>query len=206
MVTTHTLPSLPGCISSIRARGHLVGLETSPCMQTSSPACKFGEGRFHFNSRCRLVKYSVDQRFQRCHTKVWQRCQHCNNDNLWNGWGGSSKASMGPSIKKWPGVRASISSSSCGRGVNGLELRHASIWVNTVVSSSYERRTSPTMRRKWRLKLLMAASHNPPKKTDTEQIITDFCVEHGIQWNFIPEHAPHFKWLRTWSLFWGKVA
>ena len=30
------------------------------------------------------------------------------------------------------------------------------------------------------------------KKTDTRQIITDFCTEQGIQWNFIPEHPPHF--------------
>ena len=30
------------------------------------------------------------------------------------------------------------------------------------------------------------------KKTDTEQIITNFCAEEGIQWNFILEHAPHF--------------
>ena len=30
------------------------------------------------------------------------------------------------------------------------------------------------------------------KKIYTEQIIADFCVEQGIQWNFTPEHAPHF--------------
>ena len=29
----------------------------------------------------------------------------------------------------------------------------------------------------------------------TEHVICKFCVDQGIQWSFVPEHAPHFDGL-----------
>jgi len=66
-------------------------------------------------------------------------------------------------MRKWPGVRASIPSSSLFRGTRGLLFRHASIWVRMVESSLNVSLTFPTMRFKC---YLTAASHRPPKLGD----------------------------------------
>ena len=71
---------------------------------------------------------------------------------------------------KCPGVSASISSVFSGSGASGRELRHASIWVLIVVSSSKLTLMSPTIHLMWNVKLLTAASNRPPKCGDCSGI------------------------------------
>ena len=66
-------------------------------------------------------------------------------------------------MRKCPGVKSSIPSDASGKGVNGLELRQASICVSTVVISSKVNFVTPTTFFRCFLKLFTAASHKPPK-------------------------------------------
>ncbi len=75
----------------------------------------------------------------------------------------SGNAANGLPIRKWPGVSASIPSSSLGSGTRGLLLRHALICVSRVENYSYVRLTSRRMRLRWVFIDLTAASHSPPK-------------------------------------------
>ena len=147
-VTTRTLPFPPGWTSTIRARGHFIGVIGSLRKHTMSPTQRLRDGTAHLDSFCKLVIYLVDQHCQKCRTRAWHKHQCRNKDIEVVGDSVSSKASRGAPTRKCPGVRASILSSGCGRGVRSLEFRHASICVKTVVSSSSVRRTPPTIHQK----------------------------------------------------------
>ena len=161
IVTTRTRPSSPWLTSSIIARGHLVGGDCSPCTQTILPICRFWVG-CHCLANCfSWHRYSFDHHCQRWHTMSWQRCQWCNRGTGQNEFWESGMASRRPPMRKWPGVSTSVLSSGCGGGASGLEFRHASIWVETMVNSLNVRHTLPTLRQRWYLKLFTAASHRP---------------------------------------------
>lgn len=78
--------------------------------------------------------------------------------------GRSGKASIGRPIRKWPGVRGAIPSSSfASSDVNrALELRQASIWHKTVIISSNVSLCSPMIRFKWYLQALIPFSQTDP--------------------------------------------
>ena len=59
----------------------------------------------------------------------------------------SGKAAMGVPTMKCPGVKASIPSTGRGRGVSGLEFKHASMCYRTLFGSSSVSLTLPTIRR-----------------------------------------------------------
>ena len=61
------------------------------------------------------------------------------------------------------GVKASTPSEASGKLVSGLELRHASICVSTVIISSKVSFVPATTTLKCFLKLFTAAYHKPPK-------------------------------------------
>ena len=76
---------------------------------------------------------------------------------------GSGSASSGRPMRKCPGVRTSMPSSSHSADMRGLLLRQASICVSTVVNSSNVSLTPATILFKCSFKLLTAASQGPPK-------------------------------------------
>ena len=118
-VTIRAFLSEPGWICSIRARGHLVGCDTSPLKHTMSPTLRFRDKWLQLANCWRLVKYSCEQCCRRWHVTTWQRCQLCNDMGL-DGSARSGNACKGCTIRKWPSVRTSIPSSGWGKGVNGL--------------------------------------------------------------------------------------
>jgi hypothetical protein len=65
-------------------------------------------------------------------------------------------------MRKWPEVNVDGSSGSLERETEGLELRHASICVTSVVNSSKVRHAIPITLLKWHLKDLTPASQIPP--------------------------------------------
>ena len=135
----------------------------SSCKTTTSPTFKFLEGRCYFANRWRLDKYSEDHLCQNWRTRAWHRCQRRRRERVRYENEGSGRASMGLPMRKWPGVSASIPSSSEGRETRGRLLRHASTWVSTVVNSSNVSFTLATIRFRWVFKLFTAASQRPPK-------------------------------------------
>ena len=142
-VTTRTLPSPPGWTSTIQARGNFVGAIGSSRRHTLSSTQRLRDGTGHLEYFCKLVRYSVDQRCEKCRTRAWHKCQCRNRGIEVAGDSVSGNASMGAPTRKCPGVRASIPSSGYGRGVRGLEFKHASLCAKRVVSQ-----TPPTIRRK----------------------------------------------------------
>ena len=120
-------------------------------------------GNLHLLKRWRELRYSVDQRFQKCCVNAWQsRHRLSTGMGVTETWSGND--SRGQPIRKWPGVRgANLLSSFASSAVNrGLELRQASIWHSTVVISSKVSLLSPTIRFKWRLQALTLFSQTEP--------------------------------------------
>ena len=79
-VTTRTFPSCPGWTSTMRARGHFVGAIGSSRNHTMSPTQTLCDGTGHIDSFCKLVRYSVDQRCQKCRTRARHKRQRRNKD------------------------------------------------------------------------------------------------------------------------------
>ena len=128
-----------------------------------------------------VQRYSLDQRCQKWRTRTWQRFQRRNIVIDWNKEGRSGRASMGRPMRKWPEVSASIPSSASGTSVSGLEFKHASIYIRTVVSSSNVSLTSPTIFLKFFM-LLTAASHKPPKCGACSGVnLHCTCMPHVVQ-------------------------
>ena len=147
-VTTRTLPSPPGWTSMIRARGHFIRAIGSSRKHTIQPTWRLCDRTGHLDSFSKLVRYSVDQCCQKCCARAWHKRQRCSKYIEAAGSSIFGKASRGAPTRKCPGVRASVPSSGCGRGVRGLEFKHASICVKTVVNSSTVNQTPPTIHRK----------------------------------------------------------
>lgn len=134
---TRTKPSAPGCNSMIRPSDHSFGGNRSSRIKTKSFSFRFGSSFLHFGRACKCDSQSDDHRRQnirviRCNSK------YCLSIGIlysvaFAGSGGERSESP---IKKWPGVRAVRSSRSADNGHNGLELRHDSILVSSVDSSS----------------------------------------------------------------------
>ena len=104
----------------------------------------------------------------------------------------SGRASRGCPMKKCPGVYASVPSDTLGKGVNGLELRHASICANTVVISSNVNFVPPTTTLKCFLRISTAASHKPPN-----------CgASSGVNFHLILNPAQSWRVLSACPLFW----
>ena len=162
-VTTRTFPSCPGCALITHARGHLVGIVGSSRRHTMVSTCMFGVGFCHFDNLFKVLRYSFDHRFQKWVVSFWHKFHLRNMVTGSRDSVGSGNAIRGFPIRKCPGVNTSNPSESSGRGISGLEFRHASIWVRVVVSSSYVNLASPTTLLRCCLKLFTDASHRPPK-------------------------------------------
>ena len=104
-----------------------------------------------------------DQLCQRCPIRTRHRCQRRNKGIEHAGDSVSGKASRRAPTRKFAGIRASILSSGCGRGVRDLESKHPSICVRTVVSSSKVSRMLATIPSEMIVKALTATSQMPPK-------------------------------------------
>ena len=120
-------------------------------------------GRRHLWSFCRVTRYSEDHRCQKCRSRDWHKCHRLSAVMGRSSMSEFGIASRGLPMRKCPGVKASMPSSSSGRGTSGLLLRQASIWHKTVESSSKLSFTLPMIRARCFFRLLTAASHNPPK-------------------------------------------
>ena len=131
-----TFPFLPVWTYMMQARGHFVGAIGSSLKHTMSPMWRLHDGMCHLESFCRLLRYSVDQCCHACRTRAWHKHQCCNKYIELAGDSVSGKASRWSTTRKFPGIRASILSSGCERGVRGLEFKHTSICIRLVVSCS----------------------------------------------------------------------
>ena len=134
-----------------------------PLTHTMSPTLMFGDAQLHLVNCWRLVKYSFGQSCHKWYVTTWQR-YHRRKEGMGldvSTW--SVNAFKDRSIRKWPGVRTSIPPSVWGNSIRGLEFRHSSTWASIVAKSSNVRRTSQTIRRKWRFRLITATSHSTPK-------------------------------------------
>ena len=162
-MTTRTSPSAPACVFTMRAIGQRIGANVSSLSTTTSPTARLWAGRRHLWSFCRVTRYSEDHRCQKCRSRDWHKCHRLSAVMGRSSMSEFGIASRGLPMRKCPGVKASMPSSSSGRGTSGLLLRHASIWHKTVESSSKLSFTLPTIRARCFFRLLTAASHNPPK-------------------------------------------
>ena len=125
-VTTRTSWSGPRWVLIIRPSGHWQGGVRLSLTRIMSPMRRFCLGSLHLLKRWRALRYSVDQRFQKCWVSAWQSLHRFK-----MGTGvvteRSGKASSGWPIRKWAGVRGAIPSSLFGSSYvsRGLELRQA---------------------------------------------------------------------------------
>ncbi|GFW24617.1 hypothetical protein TNCV_2404811 [Trichonephila clavipes] len=97
----------------------------------------------HFDLDCSNVKYSEDHLFQKCWVILVSNRQR----SQWrrsSGTVGCGIAVNAFPIRKCPGVRKQGSSGLLDNTHSGLELRHASIWLDNVDSSSMVRLVTPT--------------------------------------------------------------
>ena len=160
---------------------------------TISPTLGFLWERCHLECFWRLRMYSVDHLFQKCHTRAWQRCHLRSNDKM---------------TTDLETIRVVDRSSWCQDFDSIFYFGHlyewATIeagWERIVVSSSNVNLTSPTIRRRWvsdygtnfvgaarTLKELV----NFLEQQKMQEAVFNFCSTQGIEWQFIPEHTPHF--------------
>ena len=157
------MPSVPGWTSFTRPKGQYVGALWGIFIITMSPTITFGCCRVHFVRRCSEDKYSADHRFQ----NDWVHCRiNSHRVNRFIGIDVKSRdgnATNGCPIRKSPGVSERKSFGSDDKTVRGLELRMASICVDSVDISSNVNVWTPITRFKWYLADLTAASQIPPK-------------------------------------------
>jgi len=179
MDTTLTYPSRPGCSSMTRAKCHLRGGRLSSLTITKSSIAIWAHPDVHIPRICNWGKYSICHRFQ----KVWRRCCPnfqrriiCGSSPFKSG---SGTEVTGAPSRKCAGVSGMKSLGSLLIGVNGRELRQASIWYSSVLSSLSVSFVSTVVLAKLCLALLTAASHNPPK----------WGVDGGLKRQVIPSLA-----------------
>lgn len=145
IVATLTIPSGPGWISIILAKGHLLGDVLSSFCRTKSPTPMFSVGVFHFIRCCIPERYSLDQIFQKSFFILCISFHRDNLSRLSSELLGSFGVIISLPIKKCPGVSAARSFGSDVNGQSGLEFKHASIWYNNVDNSSNVKVVSPTI-------------------------------------------------------------
>lgn len=164
IVATRTSPSFPLWTWDTLPRGHLVGTRLSSHRITISPTWSFLTGRCYFPNLLGEVKYSADHLCQKCWTRFWQRFQHFKRDTEQQETDGSGNAHKERPIRKCPGIRTSMpSSSGVFLGTSGWLFKHASICAKIVDNSSNVSFMSPMMWQRWLLALFTAASQSPRK-------------------------------------------
>lgn len=136
MVTTRTLPSLPGWVWIILPSSHLEGGKLSSRIIASCPVSILGWAVVHLVLCCKLFIYSLDHLFQKDWCMCCKCCQRVRVEVSCSSKLGSGMALIAEPIIKCPGVRAYKSSGLLLSGVKGLEFSEASIWLRTVVNSS----------------------------------------------------------------------
>ena len=92
------------------------------------------------------LQRSEDHRCQKCRSRDWHKCHRLSAVMSRSSMSEFGIASRGLPMRKCPGVKASMPSSSSGRVTSGLLLRQASIWHKTFESSSKLSFTLPTIR------------------------------------------------------------
>ena len=105
-LATRTNPSLPGWSSTMRASSHFNGGRLSSRTRTRSPMLRFLRELSHLVRCWRLLRYSLDQRVQKCCNLCWTSCHLERRLTGTVCKSGSTGAVITSPIKKWPGVSA----------------------------------------------------------------------------------------------------
>lgn len=156
-------PFLSGKISVIKPNGQCRGMTLS-CIEITTVPTRTGlAGVFHFCLDCSVWRYSWRHRFQKDWTN-WSISSYleirCNRVSLTSRDG---RNTSGIVCRKWAGVSADGSDGSELCEYNGREFSNASIWVNTVLSSSKVRIWLPITFSRCVLTLFTSLSQHPPK-------------------------------------------
>jgi len=132
MVTTRTMPSLPGWTLVTTAVGHWSGVVLCSLSRTWTPGWWLGFVFIQRGRCCRLWRLSADQRCQNSCSCCWKDCHLESLLHLKLLRSAAGNCVIGSPIRKCPQDRYVVLKVSSDRAHRGLEFRQASISVSRV--------------------------------------------------------------------------